>query len=78
MPYQYPPVYFLEFDGYKFIPEPTIPNAAIDYSAAVTLLVLPTGQILETDGTKDVEIYTPDDTAHRPSWNQLLLKPLQL
>ena len=35
--------YFLEFDGYRLIPEPPIPNAAIDYSAAINLLVLPTG-----------------------------------
>jgi hypothetical protein len=67
-----PPVYFLEFDGSRLIPEPPIPNAAIDYSAAINLLVLPTGQILETDGSKDVEIYTPDDTTHHSSWEPVI------
>jgi hypothetical protein len=32
------------------------------------LLVLPTGQILAADGTKDVEIYTPDDVSYNPAW----------
>jgi len=55
-----PPVAFFEFDGHNLIPEPTIPNAPIDVSGSITMLILPTGQILEVDGTNDVEIYTPD------------------
>jgi hypothetical protein len=55
-----PPVGFFEFDGHRFIAAPTIPNAANDVSGSISLLVLPTGQVLSVDGTLDVEIYTPD------------------
>ena len=58
--YSRPPVGFFEFDGHRFIAEPTIPNAANDTSGSISLLVLPTGQILSVDGSLDVEIYTPD------------------
>jgi hypothetical protein len=57
-----PPVGFFEFDGRRFIPEPTIPNAANDLSQSINLLLLPTGQVLAVDGTLDVEIYTPDSS----------------
>jgi hypothetical protein len=58
--YSNPPVGFFEFDGHRFIAEPTIPNAANDTSGSISLLGLPTGQILSVDGSLDVEIYTPD------------------
>jgi hypothetical protein len=57
--YSNPPVGFFEFDGRQFIAEPTIPNAANDVSGSISLLMLPTGQVLSVDGTLDVEIYTP-------------------
>jgi hypothetical protein len=57
--YSNPPVGFFEFDGRGFIAEPTIPNAANDVSGSISLLMLPTGQVLSVDGTLDVEIYTP-------------------
>jgi hypothetical protein len=57
--YSGPPVAFFEFDGNRLIPEPTVPHASIDVSGSINLLVLPTGQVLATDSTKDVEIYTP-------------------
>ena len=57
--YSNPPVAFFEFDGRKFIPEPTIPNAAQDVSGSISLLLLPTGQVLSVDSSLDVEIYTP-------------------
>src|SRR3984893_189330 len=56
----HPPVGFFEFDAHRFIAEPTITNAANDVSGSISLLVLPTGQVLSVDGTLDVEIYTPD------------------
>jgi hypothetical protein len=68
-----PPVYFFEFDGTNLIPEPTIPNAAIDGSFNVNLLLLPTGEILETDGTKDIEIYTPSVTTHNSDWEPVIM-----
>lgn len=59
--YSNPPVAFFEFNGHKFIPEPTIPNAANDASGSISLLLLPTGQVLSVDGTTDIEIYTPEE-----------------
>jgi len=67
-----PPVFFFEFDGYNLVPEPTIPNASIDVSGSIVMLVLPTGQILEADSTKDVEIYTPTETHHNPAWEPVI------
>lgn len=72
--YSNPPVGFFEFNGHKFIAEPTIPNAANDTSSSISLLLLPTGQVLSVDGTLDVEIYTPDEKGERgedherPEW----------
>ncbi len=53
---------FFEFDGKALNPVPTIPNGPSDSSYGLRLLVLPTGQVMETDGTSDVEIYTPAGT----------------
>ena len=52
-------VQMFEFDGKKLNPAPAFPQAASDSSYYLRLLVLPTGQVLETDGSNDVEIYTP-------------------
>lgn len=59
--YSNPPVGFFEFDGHGFIAQPTIPNAANDVSGSISLLLLPTGQVLSVDGSLDVEIYTPGE-----------------
>jgi len=67
-----PPVYFLEFDGQNLFFEPSTPNAANEVAAEINLLVLPTGEILEADGTKDIEIYTPDNTSHNPKWEPII------
>ena len=58
-----PPASFLIFDGTQFTVIPGPPNAANDASFNVRLLMLPTGQVLETDGSNDVEIY---NTGVRP------------
>jgi hypothetical protein len=71
-PYSGPPTYFFEFDGSNLNPEPAIPNAAFEEAFPINLLVLPTGEILETDGSKDVEIYTPDDTTYNSSWEPVI------
>jgi hypothetical protein len=50
------------------------PNASIDPSYVVNFVVLPTGQILETDFSTNVEIYTPTgtvNTAYAPVIGQL-------
>jgi hypothetical protein len=82
--YSNPPVAFFEFDGHRFIPEPTIPNAANDESGSISLLLLPTGQVLSVDGTLDVEIYTPDsvhgddEMEHNPEWEPVITSAPQL
>jgi hypothetical protein len=70
--YSNPPVAFFEFDGTKLIAEPTIPDAANDQSGSINMLVLPTGQILETDITGDIEIYTPTSLAHDAAWEPII------
>ena len=66
--YSDPPAGFFEFDGQQFVAQPGTPKASTTFGFNVGLLVLPTGQILEADGTLDVEIYTPDDTSYDPAW----------
>src|SRR5579863_5220141 len=62
-----PPTTFYEYDGIKFTKVPGPPNAGHDGTEQGSMLVLPTGQILFTDDTSDVEVYTsrgkPD-----PAW----------
>ncbi|MFZ3265307.1 MAG: hypothetical protein WA172_14980 [Terriglobales bacterium] len=70
--YSGPPVAFFEFNGKKLIAESTIPNAANDVSGSIGLLPLPNGQVLATDSTKDVEIYTPSTSKHSTSWEPLV------
>jgi len=50
---------FFEWDGTALHSVPSPPNAPVDPSYFGSMLVLPTGQILFTDGSPDVEIYTP-------------------
>ena len=71
-PFSGPPAYFFEFDGANVIREPATPNAAIDAAFSLNLLVLPTGEILETDGSKDIELYTPNITTHDPNWEPVV------
>jgi hypothetical protein len=58
-------VEIFEFDGTNLNAEPNIPDGAEDSSFYLRLLVLPTGQVLETDGSQDVEIYTPTGKASK-------------
>jgi len=53
------PSTFLEWDGRQLTIVPGTPNAPNDSSFYGNMLVLPTGQILLTDFSDDVEIYTP-------------------
>ena len=54
-----PPSYMLVYNGRGFVQVAAPPNAPNDSSFDYRLLMLPTGQVLETDGSDDVEIYTP-------------------
>jgi hypothetical protein len=58
---------FFEWNGSKLTEIPGPPNASIDSSFQGHLLVLPSGQLMFTDYSKDVEIFTPQGT-YRSSW----------
>ena len=62
-----PVVYFLDYDGVSFQSVPAIPNAAMDVNFFMRLIVLPSGEVMELDGTTDVELGTPTG-APDPSW----------
>jgi hypothetical protein len=68
---------FFEWDGTNLNPVPAPPNSPNDSSWYGRMLVLPTGQVLYTDGSKDVEIYTAAGTAN-PSWkpSAVLVSPI--
>jgi hypothetical protein len=57
--YGAPPSVFFEWDGKNLNQVPGPPNAPIDGSYYGNMLLLPTGQILFTDFSNDIEIYTP-------------------
>ena len=57
-----PPSFFFEWDGQSLTRVPGPPNASVDGSYYGVMLMLPTGQILLTDGSNDIEIYTPTIT----------------
>jgi hypothetical protein len=60
-------VRFFEFDGTQFTKVPGTPDSKSNTSFEGRMLVLPTGQVLFADGTRDVEIYTPVGNPD-PSW----------
>jgi hypothetical protein len=61
------PMSFYEFDGTNLNSVPGTPNAAKDSSYYGRMLVLPTGQIFFTDGSRDVEVFTGPG-APNPAW----------
>ena len=61
------PITVLEWDGTNLNTVPGPPRASRDGSFVCNFLVLPTGQILFTDFSRDVEIYTPTGS-YDPSW----------
>jgi len=54
-----PPSFFFEWDGEHLNQVPGPPNAPVDGSFLGNMLVLPTGQILLTDFSGDIELYNP-------------------
>ena len=52
-------VEFFEFDGHNLLSVPGTPNSPNDSSWFGVMLMLPTGQVMYTDLSTDVEIYTP-------------------
>lgn len=53
---------FFEWDGTRLNQVPATVNSPLNSSWYGRMLVLPTGQVLYTDGSNDVEIYTPANT----------------
>lgn len=66
------PTSFFEWNGTNLIPVPATPNSPGNSSWYGRMLVLPTGQVLYTDGSADVEIYTAAGSAN-PSWEPTVL-----
>jgi hypothetical protein len=62
--YQSPASFFI-YNGRKLTAIAGPPNESNDSSYNVRLLLLPTGQILEDDGSADIEIYTPGSVSTR-------------
>ena len=61
------PSSFYEFNGTSLTAVPSPANAASDPTYVGRMLVLPTGQILFTDGTKTVQVYTAAGT-YQSAW----------
>jgi hypothetical protein len=66
------PSVFFEWDGRELEQVSGIPNGPIDSSFFGNMLVLPTGQILLTDFSNDIEIYTPRP-GHGEEWAPVVL-----
>lgn len=65
---------FFEWDGSHLNQVAGPPNGPSDSSFYGKMLVLPTGQIMFTDFSSDVEIYTPASGGN-PAWKPTLLPP---
>lgn len=66
------PSTFLEWNGHKLTAAPATPNAPNDPSYFGNMLVLPTGQIMLTDFSNDIEIYTPVG-GPKPDWKPVVV-----
>ncbi len=65
--------YFFEWNGTAFKQVPRTPNSPSDTSYYGRMLVLPSGEILLTDGSRDVELYTSSG-APQSSWAPKITK----
>jgi hypothetical protein len=66
-------VHFFEWNGTKFTEVVKTPNAPNDTSFYGRMLVLPTGQIMLTDGSSDVELYNSTGSANA-AWAPVITK----
>jgi len=60
-------VQFFEFDGVALNPVPGVATASAAYTYNCRLMLLPTGQVMLSTSTNDLEIYTPSG-GPRPAW----------
>lgn len=65
------PTSFFEFDGTRLTQVPSVPNSVGDSSYVGNMLILPTGQVMYTDFSRDVEIYTPTG-GPQPDWSPVI------
>jgi hypothetical protein len=65
--------YFFEWNGTTFTSVPRTPNSPNDSSFYGRMLVLPTGEIMLTDGSSDVELYTSKGSPN-PAWAPAITK----
>jgi hypothetical protein len=70
--YGSPPSFFFEWDGERLNQVPGPPNAPADGSYYGNMLVLPTGQILFTDFSTDIELYNPTITGETREFQQTI------
>jgi hypothetical protein len=63
---------FFEWDGHHLSAAPGTANSPYDSSYFGNMLVLPTGQILLTDFSNDIEIYTPSGGPN-PRWRPVVV-----
>lgn len=70
--YGNPPSTFFEWDGKNLYAVPGTPNAPIDGSYYGNMLLLPTGQVLLTDFSDDIELYNSTGGPRR-EWAPLVL-----
>ncbi len=61
-------IFEVDLNNNFHLQQPTISNGQFDATFFINLLILPTGQILLTSQSQDVQIYTPSDTTHNPAW----------
>jgi len=61
------PLYFYVYNGTTLTAAPRTPNAPQDSSYYGRMVILPTGQVFFTDGSKDIELYTASG-APNPAW----------
>lgn len=59
------PAYYFLFNGKKLKKMAAPPNAVNDSSYNIRLLVLPNGQVMEVDGSDDIEFYTAGKKADK-------------
>lgn len=60
----------LTYNTLEFVAQPQIPDSSRD--GYCILLMLPTGQVFETDGTLNVQIYTPGDRSFQSCWRPVV------
>jgi hypothetical protein len=66
------PSFFFEWDGRRLNQVPGPPNAPTDGSFYGNMLLLPTGQILLTDFSTDIELYNPTITRETQEFQQTI------